>query len=654
MRTGFPTHERKWFVLALALLSSLLLLAGCSKPKEPEGSVSGGCVADEECDSGQVCVGQTCQALQCGAEEIACGRDCVNPRIELEFCGGCDGCPGTDNAEGIQCLEGQCIYRCLDGFVDVNDDINDPNGDGCECVPDGPEVCDGVDNDCDGLVDAMDDDLEPCDAENGAEAACVAGICELACTPGFVDVNEDLGMGGNGCECESTGDEVCDGIDNDCDGDIDEDDNDFILPSCQLTEGVCAGLFTACESGQAVECSEDQFERHATSNGTRFQIAETFCDGADNDCNGQIDEGCCEADEALNNLVTSQGGRFELASITTNSDRTQAAVAVVKGTDVGIVAFDEDRTLLFQDLDLSEVSTKTLVSLHNEPDMNGYRLFSIEGTTLSSRLIGYDGSITLPVNLELDHTFVEIKSRNIGPNQHLIVGRTDNLSVVAMLCDNRGNVISDRVLAPEDALLVTSLSNIEPFAIGIHEVVVSYRVPGPFETVGNHRLLRLKVQVQAQNLTLNDLQVIERPVFNRLGANSEDTLLDGSRMYHFRQEDAAPILGYTLLNNSPNFVPLATLPILDASDKVFVRHIAESETFRVINVDSVDGFGTLVQNSENETFTFISLSVLNNPHEKMVVEFSEGLTVLVNHFDGPDQSTLGLFTLNEEGDFRCP
>jgi hypothetical protein len=129
---------------------------------------------------------------------------------------------------------------------------------------------------------------------------CISGSCV-----GEPDSDGD-GYGNDDCD-DSNYDinpgapEVCgDGHDNDCDGLTDDYDPDCFecnpgeTSDCDVQLGVCAGSQKTCsEQGKWGTCSEAEY--NYTGN---YQAEETKCDGLDNDCDGETDEGCeCSCNE---------------------------------------------------------------------------------------------------------------------------------------------------------------------------------------------------------------------------------------------------------------------------------------------------------------------------------------------------------------------
>ncbi|MCA9526540.1 MAG: hypothetical protein KC549_09635, partial [Myxococcales bacterium] len=70
----------------------------------------------------------------------------------------------------------------------------------------------------------------------------------------------------------------CDGVDNDCDGQVDED---FMAEATACGQGVCANMGQRiCRDGQVVDTCQP-----------RAGAADDRCDALDNDCDGRVDEG---------------------------------------------------------------------------------------------------------------------------------------------------------------------------------------------------------------------------------------------------------------------------------------------------------------------------------------------------------------------------
>jgi len=199
------------------LLGLLLMTAGCG---DDDGSTR--CTTAGDCAAGATCVDGSCQPVTprpdggpgsdaaapdgstCPAPRRICGGECVDLLRNPDHCGTCDAlCVAP-----ASCASGTCITPCTPADPPI-------------------ELCNGVDDDCDGVVDdglidcippdagppdagppdAGPPDAGPPDASTPPDATVPtgdAGRCVSSDCPGW-DVNGRAGPVGCGCRVGATG-----------------------------------------------------------------------------------------------------------------------------------------------------------------------------------------------------------------------------------------------------------------------------------------------------------------------------------------------------------------------------------------------------------------------------------------------------------------
>jgi hypothetical protein len=173
------------------------------------------------------------------------------------------------------------------GSVTNNEDCNDDNA---NINPAATEVCNNVDDDCDGDIDEGLTFLTyyPDSDDDGYGSAIANGVSSCSPVAGSVTNNGDCDDDNANINPAAT--EVCNGIDDDCDGDIDEgvattyyadaDQDGYGNPDV-TTQG-CSQVPVGYVSN-----SEDCDDDNAAVN----PVATEVCNGIDDDCDGTVDEG---------------------------------------------------------------------------------------------------------------------------------------------------------------------------------------------------------------------------------------------------------------------------------------------------------------------------------------------------------------------------
>jgi len=287
-----------------------------------EAHFSEGCLVENTfgaCPGSSVCRGLT-------------GLGCEGPEPQAERCDAVDNdCDGATDEQGAS--------GCVDYWVDADGDGVGTGAPQCQCGPSGdftaqvdgdcddslgtvqpnaPEICDGLDNDCDSLTDDAgaigcsifyrDGDLDQFGNQDDSRCLCEADVAGRYTSKTPTDCNDAVGAINPGAP------EVCDGVDNDCDRVVDEQgaggctlhfvDGDGDTYGNPGQFACLCGPDTTFAATRGGDCDDDA--------GDVNPGAAEQCDTKDNDCDGLTDES--DADGCVAFYRDSDGDDFGVTS----------------------------------------------------------------------------------------------------------------------------------------------------------------------------------------------------------------------------------------------------------------------------------------------------------------------------------------------------